>query len=165
MRHRLDFGARGAWFGPAALVLLILPLGVIAQEETASAGAGPQPRVDAPEAATPIPAPPSPWSGDLWTRSQLSGDWLGLRDNLAATGVTFWGDITQYYQGVTSGGTAQQFRYGGRGDYLLDVDSGKLGLWSGVISTCVARPASARMQSHRRQRINFAVTNALPNQV
>lgn len=80
-------------------------------------------------AAPQTPAPP--WSGDLWTRSQLTGDWCGSRDDLAANGMTFFGDITQYYQGVTAGGLARQFEYGGRGDYLIDLDSRKLGLWEG----------------------------------
>lgn len=72
-----------------------------------------------------------PWSGDFWTRSQLTGDWGGSRDEFAAQGLTFFGDITQYYQGVTAGGLARQFEYGGRGDYLIDVDSRKMGLWEG----------------------------------
>ena len=76
-------------------------------------------------------SPAPTWSGDLWSRSQLTGDWFGSRDDLAARGLTFFGDITQYYQGVTTGGAARQFRYGGRGDYLIDVDSQKLGLWDG----------------------------------
>lgn len=75
------------------------------------------------------PAPPS--SGDDRTRSQLTGDWFGLRDDLAAHGLTFRGDITQYYQGVTSGGREQQFKYGGRVDYLINFDSQKMGLWDG----------------------------------
>lgn len=83
------------------------------------------------EAPTLSRMPPQPWSGDFWTRSQLTGDWRGSRDALAAKGLTFFGDITQYYQGVTSGGLEQQFKYGGRGDYLIDVDSQKMGLWEG----------------------------------
>ena len=43
----------------------------------------------------------------------------------------FFGDLTQYYQGVTTGGRAQQFDYGGRGDYLIDIDTRKMGLWEG----------------------------------
>lgn len=70
-------------------------------------------------------------TGDLWSRPQLTGNWFGSRDDLAARGLTFFGDITQYYQGVTTGGMARQFEYGGRGDYLIDVDSEKLGLWQG----------------------------------
>jgi porin len=95
-------------------------------EEAASSFSIPADDIDR---AAQDPAPP--WSGDLWTRSQLSGDWFGSRDNLAAGGVTFFGDITQYYQGVTTGGLARQFAYGGRGDCLVDFDSQKLGLWAG----------------------------------
>ncbi len=76
-------------------------------------------------------APPSATGADLWTRSQLTGDWHGSRDSLADHGWTFFGDLTQYYQGVAAGGLAQQFNYGGRGDYLIDVDTRKLGLWEG----------------------------------
>jgi porin len=79
------------------------------------------------------PVQPSPLLsyGDIWTRPQLTGDWAGYRNEVAENGFTFFGDITQYYQGVTAGGKSQQFRYGGRGDYLIDVDSQKLGLWGG----------------------------------
>lgn len=81
------------------------------------------------------PAPPLPlpaaWDGDLATRRQVSGDWFGTRDDLAEQGITFFGDLTQYYQGVVAGGLARQFVYGGRGDYLIDIDSEKLGLWEG----------------------------------
>ncbi|MCE9608225.1 MAG: carbohydrate porin [Planctomycetia bacterium] len=45
--------------------------------------------------------------------------------------MTFFGDLTQYYQGVAAGGLARRFEYGGRGDYLLDLDSEKMGLWQG----------------------------------
>lgn len=125
MTHR-----RTAWFGHVALLLALLPCGARGQD-TGPAVDEPQPQIESPTLATPAPPPSPPWSGDLRTRAQVSGDWLGLRDCLAATGVTFLGDVTQYYQGVTTGGTAQQFRYGGRGDYLLDLDSDKLGLWPG----------------------------------
>lgn len=79
----------------------------------------------------PPQTPASPWQGDLHTRSQLTGDWFGRRDDLASQGVTLFGDITQYYQGVASGGREQTFRYGGRGDYLIDFDFKKMGLWDG----------------------------------
>lgn len=93
--------------------------------------AAPQPQTP-PAPPTSLPAtPPPPWSGDLWTRSQLTGDWAGARDALAEHGVTIFGDLTQYYQGVTAGGLTRQFRYGGRGDYLIDFDTRKAGLWEG----------------------------------
>lgn len=83
------------------------------------------------DASVSPPTPSPPGIGNFRSRSQLTGDWSGARSKLAENGLTFWGDITQYYQGVTVGGLEQQFEYGGRGDYLLDFDSLKMGLWEG----------------------------------
>jgi porin len=74
---------------------------------------------------------PTPYSGDIWTRSTLSGDWGGLRNELAAKGVTLDMNITQVGQGVVGGGKNGAWEYGGRGDLILNLDSGKLGLWPG----------------------------------
>ena len=76
-------------------------------------------------------APSAPWIDDFRTRSKLTGDWDGRRDVLADNGLTFIGDVTQFYQGVTAGGLEQRFRYGGRGDYLANIDTKKIGLWEG----------------------------------
>ncbi len=70
--------------------------------------------------------------GCLWCRSSLPGDWFGNRTSLAASGITFQGDVTQYYQGVTTGGLARNFRYGGHSDYVLNMDLNKLGAWQGL---------------------------------
>jgi porin len=78
-------------------------------------------------------APPAnPYSGDIWTRSTLSGDWWGLRNDLAAKGVTLDMSLTQAAQGIVHGGkdTGWQFS-GGRGDINLLLDTQKLGLWPG----------------------------------
>ena len=134
--------ARSAWFCLAALLLALAGLAQGADTVESAADSALVPAALTTEQATPLatkqaatparrPALQPGWSGDLWTRSQVSGNWLGARDALAARGVTFYGDITQYYQGVAAGGLAQQFRYGGRGDYLVDLDSRKLGLWAG----------------------------------
>jgi porin len=56
----------------------------------------------------------------------LTGDWLGCRSTLAESGITLDADVTQFYQGVASGGLAQQFKYGGHGDYVAKVDFDKL---------------------------------------
>ena len=63
---------------------------------------------------------------DFWTRSQLTGDWLGHRPALAQSGITFDADVTQFYEGVASGGLQQRFRYSGHGDYVLKFDFDKL---------------------------------------
>ena len=74
---------------------------------------------------------PTPYSGDLWTRSTLTGDWGGFRNEWAAKGVTIDMNITQIGQGVVNGGKSGAWQYGGRGDLVINLDSQKLGLWPG----------------------------------
>jgi porin len=84
------------------------------------------PQVDAQDTT-----PKDPYSGDLLTRSTLTGDWGGLRNEWAAKGVTIDLNITQVGQGVVNGGKSSAWQYGGRGDLTINVDSQKLGLWPG----------------------------------
>lgn len=94
--------------------------------------AQPVPVEPQPELLPPCPPPtPSPFAGPLCERPGLLGDPYCWRRDLAGHGVNFFGDLTQYYQGVTSGGLDQRFLYGWRADYLVDLDTGKLGLWEG----------------------------------
>jgi len=72
-----------------------------------------------------------PYSGNFWSRSTLTGDWGGLRNEFAARGITLDMNITQVAQGVVGGGKNGVWEYGGRGDLVLNLDSGKLGLWPG----------------------------------
>ena len=81
----------------------------------------------------------TPYSGDIWTRSTLSGDWWGLRNDLAAKGVTLDMSLTQSAQGIVHGGKQTGWQYsGGRGDMNLHLDTGKLGLWPGGFLTVEA---------------------------
>ena len=75
--------------------------------------------------------PKDPYSGDLWNRSTLTGDWGGFRNELAAKGVTIDMNITQVGQGVVNGGKSGVWQYGGRGNITINADSQKLGLWPG----------------------------------
>ncbi len=68
----------------------------------------------------------------LLCRTNLTGDWLGRRPGLATNGVTFQGDVTQYYQGVSGGGLEQRFKYGGHADYVINIDLEKQGAWKGL---------------------------------
>jgi porin len=74
----------------------------------------------------------NPYSGDIWTRSTLTGDWWGIRNQLAEKGVTLDVSVTQIGQGVVRGGKSGAWQYGGRGDIVMNIDSQKLGLWPGA---------------------------------
>ena len=52
---------------------------------------------------------------------------IELRDH----GVTLDISETTYYQGTASGGLEDGFEFGGRNDYILNVDGQKAGLWPG----------------------------------
>ena len=67
----------------------------------------------------------------FWTRDHLSGDAWGLRPSLAGHGIIYDLQLTQFYQGVTSGGAEQEFAYGGKLDYMFTFLGGKLGLHEG----------------------------------
>lgn len=79
-----------------------------------------------------------PYSGDLLSRSTLTGDWGGLRNELASKGVTFDLGVTQIEQGVVDGGTDEKWEYSGRGLFTLKIDTQKLGLWPGGFFTLEA---------------------------
>lgn len=64
-------------------------------------------------------------------RENLTGDWWGHRTCLEEHGITYQGYLSQYYQGVASGGERRTFRYGGKLDEYYNFDSEKLGLWKG----------------------------------
>ena len=70
--------------------------------------------------------------GNLWHRTQLFGNWGGLRDQATDHGVYFDVSITQFLQTNTTGGLHHgSLRYNGTTDYWLTLDSGKMGFWPG----------------------------------
>ncbi len=76
-------------------------------------------------------APEDVFAGEedsLWERDRLTGDWGGYRSSLKDQGVDLYASATQFYQGVASGGREQEFEYGGKLDYYLNIEGGKLGL-------------------------------------
>jgi porin len=69
------------------------------------------------------------YSGDFWSRSTLTGDWGGARNDLAQKGVTLDLNLIQIGQGNISGGKDVGWEYGGRGDLTINLDTQKMGLW------------------------------------
>ena len=75
---------------------------------------------------------PPPFDGPWDSRPKLTGDWGGLREELRGHGITLDISATEYYQGTASGGIHDGFEFGGRADYLLNIDGQKAGLWQGL---------------------------------
>lgn len=77
------------------------------------------------------------YSGDIWNRSALTGDWGGERTKLAEQGILFDLDVTQWLQGNAHGGkdTHNAFRYSGSANYSLRFDTARMGLWPGGLIT------------------------------
>lgn len=79
---------------------------------------------------------PTPdYRGALDSRSTITGDWGGARQDLANKGVTLDLELTQVTQGVTSGGIRTGWEYMGRGQSTLNLDTAKMGLWPGGLFT------------------------------
>ena len=74
---------------------------------------------------------PQTYSGDLWSRSTLTGDWGGIRNEWAKKGVTFDLNLTQVGQGDISGGKKIGWEYGGRGDLTLNGRYAETGMVAG----------------------------------
>lgn len=91
------------------------------------------------------------YTGDVWSRSTMTGDWGGKRQELAENGVSFKLGLTQLFQRIGSGGkedierdprfgrspfktiplSADHAGYSGSLDFTFDLDTGPAHLWPG----------------------------------
>lgn len=76
-------------------------------------------------------ATPDTWGGDLATRPRLTGDWGGVRDDLAKKGVVLDVDAYWWPQKITGGGKNSSGGNWGNLTTELNVDTGKAGMWPG----------------------------------
>jgi porin len=106
-------------FPARAVAWALVPLLLLGSSPWSNAQQAPPPQ------AAPPATPPDPFAG------QFGDDLFGIRPAAAECGFTLNGSITQFYQGVTSGGLQDTFRYGGRVDLLIHIDGEKAGLWKG----------------------------------
>jgi porin len=103
-------------------------------ETKAAAPAAAEPKnlnLDWREFSKTTPPPKQYIGGDLWTRDTLTGDWGGLRNDLASKGLTIDFGITQTLQGNLGGGKTYRWPYQGSEDLIINIDTGKMGLWPG----------------------------------
>lgn len=92
-------------------------------------------------APAPTPAPPCctrscncKCGQCFWSRESLTKGFFGLQPALAQKGVVADFQLTQFYQGVTSGGARQNFNYGGKLDYNFTFLGEPLGLNKGFMA-------------------------------
>jgi len=97
------------------------------------------------------------YSGSLWERSTLTGDWGCTRNELAKKGIIFKASVTEIYQGTLSDGVDDDkyWRNSGVADYEMDLDFGKLGLWPGGF-------LKVRGMSNYRKSINNKAGSIMP---
>src|SRR4029077_15955906 len=62
------------------------------------------------------------YTGSFWARGYLTGDWGGVRTDLANKGIQFGGEWNQYVQGVANGGHDRATEHGGFADYTVNLD-------------------------------------------
>jgi len=96
--------------------------------------------------------------GALRSRTHLSGDWGGLRTDLARRGLLFDLYSTSAYQNVASGGLKTGNAFIQNTQLSINVDAGRAGLWSGGVFhvTLESRYGSSSPQN------TFTVGSAVP---
>ena len=62
----------------------------------------------------------------------VTGDWFGARDALFDYGIDLRTNLSQFYQGTTTGGLRQTFPYGLKFDYFGTIEAEKLLGWEGL---------------------------------
>jgi hypothetical protein len=78
-------------------------------------------------------SPVREYSANFWKRQYLTGDWFGVRTDLANKGIQFGVEWNQYVQGVTNGGRDRTAEYSGTVDYTLNVDLMRMGVLPGAL--------------------------------
>ena len=118
-------------YGLAALTLLVVSLACVgkspAQQTDANPSTGESKKAEAEATLFPIPD----FTGDIWQRAKLTGDWFGLRTQMANHGIQLDVDNVHTVQGVSGGGLDSTTRYMGNAEIVLKLDSQKMGLWPG----------------------------------
>ena len=73
------------------------------------------------------------YSGDVWMRPHLTGNWGGLRQDWAKKGVTLNFDWYQAYQNIVDGGVREDSAFSTNLDYRLKLDLMRMGVVPGAL--------------------------------
>lgn len=78
--------------------------------------------------STDAPAAPEP-DPDFWTQQELTGDWGGTRSRWKEKGIELEFKLSNFFQGVASGGLREESEYNGKFEYTMKFDLGKVAGW------------------------------------
>lgn len=78
--------------------------------------------------ATVPPSTPAP-DPDFWTQQELTGDWGGARSRWKEKGVELEFELSNFFQGVASGGLEEGSEYNGKFEFTMKFDLGKVAGW------------------------------------
>jgi porin len=115
------FGKRALVIG--SVVLLASIPSVYGQESSPSPS--PQSAAGAKVAAT----KPTPDPEDFWTRETMTGDWGGTRSRWKEKGIELEFKLSNFVQGIASGGTNDDTEYTGKFEMKWKFDLGKVANW------------------------------------
>ena len=113
-----------------ATILLLSPTGSAQtpapspSPSTVASSAG-EPTQDAAAAPAITPAP----DPDFWNQDEMTGDWGGARKRWKEKGIELEFKLTNFFQGVASGGLRQDSEYNGKFEYTMKFDLGKVAGW------------------------------------
>ena len=74
------------------------------------------------------PATPEP-DPDFWTQQEFTGDWGGTRSRWKEKGIELEFKLSNFFQGVASGGLQEEFEYNGKFEFVMKFDLGKVAGW------------------------------------
>lgn len=95
------------------------------------------------------------YTGDMWTRGHLAGDFDGGRAALANRGIQLGVDWTQIGQSIVDGGRKTDNAYGGNVDTLIHLDLMRMGVMQGALITI-------RAESRYGESVNGSAGPILP---
>jgi porin len=106
----------------AASVLITLSICVAYTQEPPNA------TNNKPAATKPTPEP-TPEPTDLWTQETMTGDWGGTRSRWKEKGIEFEFKLSNFVQGIASGGVSNDTEYNGKFEMKWKFDLGKVAGW------------------------------------
>ncbi len=111
-------------------ILISLPFIGVTHAQEPAASPSPQTPANQANAAAPATKPaPDPEPTDLWTQETMTGDWGGTRSRWKEKGIELEFKLSNFVQGIASGGLNNDTEYNGKFEMEWKFDLGKVAGW------------------------------------